>query len=178
MKTYTITFTGRKIGAIGTTYEITEHVTAESQDAAILKLYEDYDHIKVMIIIVIGEMITKLETTINNKTYQNKVNIKGFVLTTAERRLVEDRTAFYCYLTLHELVRKEKTACLYFWKENLKRLRECLPDASIDENGVNWNKDEQGRFMASSLVRLEFLEVLMCQVTTTLSESITGKLIS
>jgi len=50
MKNYTITFTGRKIGAIGITYEIIEHVIAESQNAAILKLYDDYDHIKVITI--------------------------------------------------------------------------------------------------------------------------------
>jgi hypothetical protein len=43
MKTYRIYFYGRKLGAIGIFYNIIEHVTAESEDEAIKKLYEKYD---------------------------------------------------------------------------------------------------------------------------------------
>jgi hypothetical protein len=45
MKEYTITFNGRKAGAIGIFYWITETVQAESEQEAVLKLYEKYDHI-------------------------------------------------------------------------------------------------------------------------------------
>jgi hypothetical protein len=45
MKTYTITFTGRKLGAIGIvqTYQVT--IRAPSEQDAITKLYEEYEHI-------------------------------------------------------------------------------------------------------------------------------------
>ena len=45
MITYTISFTGRKANAIGTTYPITAKVTAESLHEARLKLYEQYEHL-------------------------------------------------------------------------------------------------------------------------------------
>jgi hypothetical protein len=44
---YTITFSGRKIGAIGIFSQFVEEVTAANQEAARLKLYEKYDHILV-----------------------------------------------------------------------------------------------------------------------------------
>lgn len=48
MKTYKITFTGRLINAIGKTYSHTITVKAESQDEAVLKLYEKFEHIKII----------------------------------------------------------------------------------------------------------------------------------
>ena len=45
MKTFKISFTGRKNGAIGIFYRITEKVKAESKESAINKLYEKYEHI-------------------------------------------------------------------------------------------------------------------------------------
>lgn len=45
---WTIHFIGRKKGAIGITYPITETVEAEDEEKARLKLYEKYDHIRVV----------------------------------------------------------------------------------------------------------------------------------
>jgi hypothetical protein len=42
---YRITFQGRKRGAIGVFYEITETVEAPDADAAVLKLYDTWEHI-------------------------------------------------------------------------------------------------------------------------------------
>jgi len=47
---YQIRFIGRKLGAIGIVYEISEHVEAESQDQAIMKLYDKYEHIRILTI--------------------------------------------------------------------------------------------------------------------------------
>ena len=46
MRKYQIQFIGREVGAIGIRYQIFETVEAVDQDAAILKLYEKYEHIK------------------------------------------------------------------------------------------------------------------------------------
>lgn len=45
LKTYEIHFSGRTNNSIGRTYQIVETVKAESKQAAILKLYEKYEHI-------------------------------------------------------------------------------------------------------------------------------------
>lgn len=45
MKTYQIVFTGCKKGAIGIRYTISAIRSAESPEAAILALYDDYEHI-------------------------------------------------------------------------------------------------------------------------------------
>lgn len=45
MNTYTITFSGRYKGAIGINGPHTERVRAETPDAAMLKLYENFDHV-------------------------------------------------------------------------------------------------------------------------------------
>jgi len=45
MKKYWIRFTGRIATSIGITYPIQEIVEANDPDAALLKLYETYDHI-------------------------------------------------------------------------------------------------------------------------------------
>ena len=42
---YTINFNGRKNGALGITYPITDYRTAKTRDKAILALYDDYEHI-------------------------------------------------------------------------------------------------------------------------------------
>ena len=47
MKTYFIQFRGRKNNAIGVTYPIVETVTAKNKGAAILSLYDSYEHIMV-----------------------------------------------------------------------------------------------------------------------------------
>lgn len=47
MKTYEIEFIGRLNGALGITYKIVAQVEAPNQEAAILKLYEKYEHIMV-----------------------------------------------------------------------------------------------------------------------------------
>ena len=47
-KTYTITFRGRTVGAIGIFYTIKETVTALSEKAAVLSLYDRYEHIHVI----------------------------------------------------------------------------------------------------------------------------------
>ncbi len=44
-KSYTIKFKGRKNGASGIVYNITQTVSAEDQDKAVLKLYDKYEHI-------------------------------------------------------------------------------------------------------------------------------------
>lgn len=46
MNTYTIRFIGRKIHAIGEFYPCTATRTAENVDAAILALYDEYDHVQ------------------------------------------------------------------------------------------------------------------------------------
>lgn len=48
MKTYRITFSGRKIGAIGTFSTYRDTVEAENEEAAILKLYDTYEHIRII----------------------------------------------------------------------------------------------------------------------------------
>jgi hypothetical protein len=45
MNTYEIKFHGRTKNAIGITYWITDTVEAEDEKAAILKLYDKYEHI-------------------------------------------------------------------------------------------------------------------------------------
>ena len=45
MKKFKLSFTGREISAIGKTYRIHATIEAETQQAAILKLYEKYDHV-------------------------------------------------------------------------------------------------------------------------------------
>lgn len=47
MNTYRITFSGREIGAIGIMLIFRETVRAESEEAAILKLYDRFEHILV-----------------------------------------------------------------------------------------------------------------------------------
>jgi hypothetical protein len=47
-KTFKITFIGRKVGAIGKRYQITETVKATDQQAAELRLYDNYEHIAVL----------------------------------------------------------------------------------------------------------------------------------
>lgn len=42
---YTVSFTGRKLRAIGEFYLITTEVAATSEDSARMKLYDTYDHI-------------------------------------------------------------------------------------------------------------------------------------
>jgi hypothetical protein len=46
MKTYHITFVGRQKSAIGVSCAFTETVQAANEEAAILKLYDKYDHIQ------------------------------------------------------------------------------------------------------------------------------------
>lgn len=46
MKTFEITFTGRRIGAIGIFYVIRATRQAETPEAAILALYDEYEHIQ------------------------------------------------------------------------------------------------------------------------------------
>jgi len=46
MKTYIINFHGRESGAIGTFSSYTETIEAPSKQAAILRLYEKYEHIR------------------------------------------------------------------------------------------------------------------------------------
>jgi hypothetical protein len=46
--TYKIHFIGRKNGAIGITYHNYVTVEAETPEAAILKLYDTYEHIRVI----------------------------------------------------------------------------------------------------------------------------------
>ena len=50
MKTYYIEFTGRKTGALGVTYHNIATRTAENEDAAILALYDEFEHITVRFI--------------------------------------------------------------------------------------------------------------------------------
>lgn len=45
MKTFKLSFIGRKKGAIGVFFKIREKVIAENLEAAILKLYDKYEHI-------------------------------------------------------------------------------------------------------------------------------------
>jgi hypothetical protein len=45
MKTYICTFTACRIRAIGVSQKWTREVEAENEDAARLKLYDDFDHI-------------------------------------------------------------------------------------------------------------------------------------
>lgn len=58
MKTFKISFTGRKLGAIGKFYSFAEKVQAENEEAAILKLYDNYEHLSIK--------------TINGKKYNYK----------------------------------------------------------------------------------------------------------
>lgn len=46
MKKFKLSFTGREVSAIGKTYKITATIEAENEKAAILKLYEKYEHIQ------------------------------------------------------------------------------------------------------------------------------------
>lgn len=46
MKKYRITFRGCERGAIGMLYRITETVSADTEDDALLSLYVKYDHIQ------------------------------------------------------------------------------------------------------------------------------------
>jgi hypothetical protein len=48
MKTYTITFSGRVSGSLGMLYSITARRLAFNQDDAILALYDEYEHIRVI----------------------------------------------------------------------------------------------------------------------------------
>jgi hypothetical protein len=45
MKTYIITFTGRKLGAIGLSERFSITLKADNEQDAITKLYEEYEHI-------------------------------------------------------------------------------------------------------------------------------------
>jgi len=45
MNLYTIRFTGRRVGAIGIFYTITAQRRAKDKDAAVLALYDEYEHI-------------------------------------------------------------------------------------------------------------------------------------
>ena len=45
MPNYRIHFVGRLKGAIGAMYPITDYVTADTPEAASLKLYDKYEHI-------------------------------------------------------------------------------------------------------------------------------------
>ena len=45
MTNYKITFLGRLKGAIGICYTITDYREAESEEKAILALYDKYDHV-------------------------------------------------------------------------------------------------------------------------------------
>lgn len=47
MNTYTIRFHGRTKNAIGICYYITATVQADTEGLAILKLYDEYEHIQV-----------------------------------------------------------------------------------------------------------------------------------
>jgi hypothetical protein len=42
---FRVRFTGREVGAIGITYEIETEVEIDIQDAVIMKLYDNYEHI-------------------------------------------------------------------------------------------------------------------------------------
>ena len=46
MNTYHFDFTGREATAIGITYPISTEVQADTYDAAVLKLYDRWDHIR------------------------------------------------------------------------------------------------------------------------------------
>jgi hypothetical protein len=48
MKTYKLRFLGRNKGAIGTIYKITTEVEANSLDGAVLKLYDQFEHISLV----------------------------------------------------------------------------------------------------------------------------------
>ena len=45
MKTFTLKFSARKIGALGIFSNYTRRIKADSKEKAILKLYEEFDHI-------------------------------------------------------------------------------------------------------------------------------------
>lgn len=45
MKKYTIVFTGCKKGSLGIRYQISAFRSAESEEKALLSLYDDYEHI-------------------------------------------------------------------------------------------------------------------------------------
>lgn len=45
MPTWEITFTGRKVGAIGIFYQITACRQAETEREALLALYDEFEHI-------------------------------------------------------------------------------------------------------------------------------------
>jgi hypothetical protein len=50
MPTYEITFTGRKLGAIGIFYTITARHKAATPQDAILALYDEYEHIHMPVV--------------------------------------------------------------------------------------------------------------------------------
>ena len=56
MKRYSITFNGRKVGAIGIFYTITAIRVATDKDNAILALYDEYEHITRAKVIKIKEV--------------------------------------------------------------------------------------------------------------------------
>ncbi len=47
MSTYHFDFIGREVNAIGITYPISAAVRAENYDAAVLKLYDKFEHIRI-----------------------------------------------------------------------------------------------------------------------------------
>jgi hypothetical protein len=47
-RTFTVHFVGRKLGAIGVLYPITEAVKAKTPEEAIKKLYDRYEHIRII----------------------------------------------------------------------------------------------------------------------------------
>ena len=51
MNKYTIKFNGRLVGAIGIFQDFSVTVSAESQEQAILKLYDTHDHIRIIEVI-------------------------------------------------------------------------------------------------------------------------------
>jgi hypothetical protein len=48
MKLFRIIFNGKKRDAIGSFYSFVEYIKGEDEKAAILRLYELYDHIHIM----------------------------------------------------------------------------------------------------------------------------------
>lgn len=55
MKKYSISFYGRLKGAIGCFYSIVDIVCADDEKAAILKLYDKYDHVHQPTVTMISE---------------------------------------------------------------------------------------------------------------------------
>ena len=65
MKTYRAEFEGRKSGAIGITYHITDTVKGETPGAAMLALYDNYEHISFLKLYEIGAQFENGVSNIN-----------------------------------------------------------------------------------------------------------------